>query len=113
MVDKFLIKRVLNNLISNAMFYGKNTQNIYIELNKTKERVEISIIDEGSGINEENINKIFKKYYTSAKKYSNIGVGLGLYIANKIVRSHKGEIYAKNNENKGACFTIALLLKNV
>ena len=111
-LDSFLIKRVLNNLISNAIFYGKNSKNITIELAKTQYEIIISVIDEGDGIKEEDINNIFTKYYTSAKKYSNIGVGLGLYIANKIVLAHNGKIEAKNNIDKGACFTIVLPLKN-
>ena len=111
-LDSFLIKRVLNNLISNAIFYGKNSKNITIELAKTQYEIIISVIDEGDGIKEEDINNIFTKYYTSAKKYSNIGVGLGLYIANKIVLAHNGKIEAKNNPDKGACFSIVLPLKN-
>ena len=108
LADSFLIKRVLTNLISNAIFYSKNSENIYINLNKHKKNIEISIIDEGKGIKEEEIKKIFKKYYSSTKKYSNIGIGLGLYIANKIMLSHGGKIVAKNNEGKGACFTVVL-----
>lgn len=111
-LDGFLIKRVLNNLISNAIFYGKNSKNITIKLEQTKQKVLISVIDEGDGIKEDDINNIFTKYYTSAKKYSNIGVGLGLYIANKIILAHNGKISAKNNSNKGACFTIELPYKN-
>ena len=111
-LDSFLIKRVLNNLISNAIFYGKNSKNITIELAKTQYEIIISVIDEGDGIKEEDINNIFTKYYTSAKKYSNIGVGLGLYIANKIVLAHNGKIEAKNNPDKGACFSIVLPLTN-
>ena len=107
-LDSFLIKRMLNNLISNAIFYGKNTKDIQIVLNKKEDELQLSVIDEGGGIKEENINKIFKKYYTSAKKYSNIGIGLGLYIVNKIVLAHKGKIEAKNIENKGACFCVTL-----
>jgi len=107
-IDVFLFKRVLNNLISNAIFYGKNTQNIIINFEKKSKTIEISVSDEGDGINQNDINKIFKKYYTSAKKYSNVGVGLGLYIANKIIVAHNGKIKAKNNPEKGATFTISL-----
>jgi len=108
-LDAFLIKRALNNLISNAIYYGKNSKNIEIILNKNENNIEISIIDEGEGIKED-LNKIFKKYYTASKKYSNIGVGLGLYIVNKIITAHKGKITAKNIENRGACFIIELPL---
>ncbi len=109
-IDKFLFKRALNNLISNAVFYGKNSRNIYISLNKNINSVEIIVSDEGDGIKEDIINDIFKKYYTSAKKYSNIGIGLGLYNVNKIVNIHNGKITAKNNKTKGASFIITLPL---
>lgn len=109
-IDKIMFKRVLNNLISNAIFYGKNSKEIDIELNKTKTKTEISVTDYGEGIKEEDMNNIFSKYYTSAKKYSKIGVGLGLYIANKVVLAHSGKLIAKNKPPKGACFTIELNL---
>lgn len=109
-LDPYLIKRALNNLISNAIYYSKNEKNIQIILSKKKDFVEISVKDEGRGIKENEINEIFKKYYTSQKKYSNIGIGLGLYIVKRIVQAHQGQIKAKNNKDKGACFTIILPL---
>lgn len=109
-LDPYLIKRALNNLISNAIYYSKNEKNIQIILSKKKDFIEISVKDEGRGIKENEINEIFKKYYTSQKKYSNIGIGLGLYIVKRIVQAHQGQIKAKNNKDKGACFTIILPL---
>ena len=110
-LDAFLMKRVLNNLISNAIFYGKDSKYIDIELIKHTEKFEISVLDYGDGINEEEIKNIFRKYYTSAKKYANIGAGLGLYIANKIVLQLGGKIKVQNISGKGAKFTIEFLLK--
>ncbi len=110
-LDAFLMKRVLNNLISNAVFYGKDSKYIDIELIKYTEKFEISVLDYGDGINEEEIKNIFRKYYTSAKKYANIGAGLGLYIANKIVLQLGGKIKVQNISSKGAKFTIEFLLK--
>ncbi len=109
-IDSFMIKRVLNNLISNAVFYGKNSRNIDIDFLKTENCIKISITDYGDGINENEIKNIFRKYYTSAKKYANIGAGLGLYIANKIILKHGGKINACNIKDKGARFTIELPL---
>ena len=109
-LDSFMMKRVLNNLISNAVFYGKNSKDIDIELNRTDKDIQISITDYGEGIKEDEIKNIFAKYYTSAKKYANIGAGLGLYIANKIILKHGGKIIADNVKGKGARFTIKLPL---
>ena len=56
----------------------------------------------------EDIDKIFNKYYSASKKYANIGIGLGLYIANKIAIAHNGSVKAENTIDKGAKFTIKL-----
>jgi K+-sensing histidine kinase KdpD len=109
-LDKFLIKRVINNLISNAISHSKHSDTIKINLIKTDKNIEIQVTDEGDGINKEDIKNIFEKYYTSAKKYSNTSCGLGLYISNKIILAHNGKIDAKNNSEKGATFTIYLPL---
>lgn len=110
-IDTLSFKRVINNLLSNALYYSKNSKNIYINLSKEEKEIKITIKDEGKGINEEDINNIFKKYYTVSKKYSNIAFGLGLYIVNKIVTAHKGKIIAKNNPDIGASFIINLPLQ--
>ena len=109
-LDKFLFKRVLNNLISNSITHSKDSKNIEINLTQNKDNIKISVKDEGKGIDETDINNIFEKYYTASKKYTNTSTGLGLYISNKIITSHKGKITAKNNESKGATFTITLPL---
>lgn len=109
-IDTLSIKRVLNNLIANAIHYGKNTKYIYINLVKNINNIQITVTDEGSGINEEDINSIFQKYYTCSKKYSNIAFGLGLYITNKIITAHGGKIEAKNSPNDGASFIITFQL---
>lgn len=109
-LDKFLIKRAINNLISNAISHSKNSNNIIIRTSQNENSVEISVTDNGNGINEQDINNIFEKYYTASKKYSNTSTGLGLYISNKIIAAHNGKIYAKNNPDKGATFTISIPL---
>ncbi len=105
-LDPFLIKRALNNLLSNAIKYSKNSKTIIIRLEKNLEGVVISFIDEGDGIKEDEINHLFTKYYTGAKKYSDVGLGLGLYIVNKIMLAHKGKLSAQNNKEKGANFSL-------
>lgn len=105
-IDTLALKRVLNNLISNALYYSKNSKQIYIDLFKDDKEVKITVKDKGLGINEQDINNIFKKYYTCSKKYSNISFGLGLYIANKIITAHKAKLEAKNNNDCGASFII-------
>ena len=106
---KIFISSIVHDTSDNT---SEIVRTITITLEKKQDEIIISIQDEGDGIKEEDINNIFTKYYTSAKKYSNIGVGLGLYIANKIIIAHGGKIKAKNNKDKGACFSIVLPKKN-
>ena len=65
---------------------------------------EISIIDTGAGISEENLSKIFEPYFTTKER----GSGLGLTMVFKIIREHRGEITVNSKEGKGSCFTITL-----
>ncbi len=109
-IDKLSFKRALNNLIYNALNYSKDAKNIDIDLVKNDDGIQLTVRDYGKGIDEEDINNIFKKYYTSSKKFSNASLGLGLYIVNKIISAHKGMLYAKNNPQCGASFTITLPL---
>lgn len=105
-VDKSRIAQVLSNLLSNA---DKFTKNGYIvvkvaKLNQEKE-IEVTVIDNGQGIDKEILPKLFEKFVTK----SDIGTGIGLYISKQIILAHGGRIWGKNNDNeKGAEFGFSL-----
>jgi two-component system osmolarity sensor histidine kinase EnvZ len=88
---KNLIKRCINNLIDNALKYGKK---INIELSKKKTNIFIKIEDDGPGIPEKEYENVFKPFYKidKARGENKSSVGLGLSIASDIVRSHGGYI---------------------
>jgi PAS domain S-box-containing protein len=77
-----------------------------VELDPDKEYFAFSVEDSGHGIDAEIMDKIFDPFFTT--KPSGEGTGLGLYIAKRIVDQHNGRIWAKNNTNGGATFTIIL-----
>lgn len=106
--DKLQLKRVIKNLIQNAILHSESEKNIDISVMKSQTDISISIIDYGKGISAEDLEMIFKKYYSTAKKFRKIGTGLGLYLAQQIVKSHGGEISVKNNDEKGTEFCIRL-----
>ena len=106
--DKLQLKRVIKNLIQNAILHSESDKSIDISILKTQTDVNISITDHGKGISKEDIEKIFKKYYSTAKKFRKIGTGLGLYLAQQIVKSHGGEITVNSSENNGTEFCIRL-----
>ncbi len=109
--DIFLIKRVLNNLVMNAFIHGKNSDKIDIHINKTADNFSIDIVDFGEGIDEEEIRKIFNKYYSLTNKSTRVSTGLGLYLSNKIIKKHKGTIEVESKKGEGSIFRIILPVK--
>ena len=71
-------------------------------------KVNISFIDNGKGISEEDIPRIFEKYASYAKKFKQVGTGLGLYLTKQIIELHNGEIIVESQLEKGSNFTFFL-----
>ena len=106
--DKMQLKRVIKNLIQNAILHSDTSKNIDIKVVKTTTDVNISVIDHGKGISKKDIEMVFKKYYSTAKKFRKIGTGLGLYLAQQIAKSHGGEITVNSVEGQGTEFCIRI-----
>lgn len=107
-IDKFLIKRVLQNLILNGLSHSVGSDFIEIALKTKGDNFQIDIKDNGLGIEEEEIKKIFDKYYSGSNGLSRSGVGLGLYLSNKIVKACGGKIKVKSVMGKNTVFSIVL-----
>lgn len=106
--DNMQLKRVVKNLINNAISHSETKKDVDIKLAQIPHFITISIIDYGKGISKENIDKIFNKYYSTAKKFRKIGTGLGLYLSQQIIKSHGGEIIVTSEEGVNADFCIKL-----
>lgn len=108
LLDKMQMKRVLKNLIQNAISYGKTNSDIEIKLFQKDKNIVLTVKDYGKGISKEDIDKIFNKYYSASKKFRKIGTGLGLYLSKEIVEAHEGKLAVKSEENKYTEFSIKL-----
>ncbi len=106
--DRIQLKRVIKNLIQNAISYGEPNSPIEIKIGEIPKYIVIHVKDFGKGISETDINKIFNKYYSAAKKFRKIGTGLGLYLALQIVKSHGGELSVESKEGNYTEFCIKL-----
>ena len=106
--DIFLLRRVIQNLILNAISYGMNSDYIDITIENNDTHYIIRVRDYGLGISKENMDKIFNKYYSAAELYSKAGMGLGLYLSNKIINTLGGSIQVASEENKGAEFSVIM-----
>ncbi len=106
--DKMQLKRVIKNLIQNAISYGEAHSPIDITIGEIPKFIVIKVKDFGAGISKTDIDKIFNKYFSAAKKFRKIGTGLGLYLALQIVKSHGGDLSVESEEGEYTEFTIKL-----
>lgn len=112
--DAWKLRQVVFNLIDNALKYNREGD-IEIKLEKEDDSLKLSVQDSGIGMTEETINNIFQKFSrgrdSAVAKVNAVGVGLGLYIAKRIVDDHGGEIGVTSpGEGKGSTFFIRLPL---
>lgn len=106
--DKMQLRRVIKNLIQNAISYGKPNTDIEIKIGEIPNYMVIKVKDYGEGISKENIERIFNKYYSAAKKFRKIGTGLGLYLALHIMRAHNGDLLVESVEGEYTEFCIKI-----
>ena len=93
--------QVLRNLIDNARSFTKGGSAIHIKLRRVGDDVETRVEDEGPGINPENIERVFERFYTDRPDQSfGKNSGLGLAISRQVIEAHKGRIWAENRMGK-------------
>ncbi len=97
------------NIVDNARQAMQNEGTIDIEINQDVElnRIYIDIADNGSGITEEDKEKLFLPYFSTKRD----GTGLGLAIASRVITEHRGYIRVRDNKPGGTIFTIELPIK--
>ncbi len=113
-IDPGKIIQVLNNLIGNAIKFTPSDGKIAVEaiLREQTKGIEVSVRDTGLGIDENDLHKVFDKFYQSGERVATdvSGTGIGLSIAREMVELHGGKIWAESEKGKGAKFTFILPL---
>jgi two-component system nitrogen regulation sensor histidine kinase NtrY len=104
--DREQLKRVIVNLLDNAIQAMQQKGRVWLstKYDMKRRRAVVSVADEGVGIALEDQEKLFVPYFTRKKT----GTGLGLAIVRRIITDHEGQIYAGQNQPKGAVFTFEL-----
>ena len=109
-VDPMRVGQVLGNLVSNAVKYGDKDAEIIIEAHRFDHEVEIVVTNHGPGIDPADLKHIFNRFARSktTKKSSASGLGLGLYIANGVIKAHGGRMWAESTPGKTTTFHMTL-----
>ncbi len=109
--DPPLLRQVALNLLKNALQAIDETGTVIVSTSRTEDSLEITIEDDGCGISEENLKKIFTPFFST--KPEGKGTGLGLLICRGIVELLGGSITVSSHEGKGAAFTVRLPIGEV
>jgi signal transduction histidine kinase len=109
-VDKLRLEQVFSNLLVNAAKYSQERSpiRVFAALEEGK-MIRISVVDEGIGMSEQNIRRVFEKFFRAeeiVRSYS--GLGMGLYIASKIINAHGGRIWIDSQLDVGSTFHFSI-----
>ncbi len=108
--DRDKIGQVLSNLVSNAIKYSPMGGTVTVTCEKCPGEVNISVVDQGIGINKTDQKRLFDRYYrindNNHKEVS--GFGIGLYLVSEILKYHQSEIKVESEQNQGSTFHFAL-----
>lgn len=119
--DPDKLEKIINNLLSNAVKFTEPGGTISVNLSlvfnsdddfsgdeREKQFIEITVKDTGRGISQQNINKVFNRFFQSDEEDSYSGTGIGLALVKELVNLHKGDIFVTSKPGKGTRFTIRL-----
>jgi len=110
MSDAHIIERILDNLLSNALKYSHPHSNVYVDVYQQNDKQVVSIRDEGTGIDKEEIPTLFTKYnkLSSRPSAGENSTGLGLFIVKRLTDELQGKIECESEKGKGTTFRLFL-----
>ena len=110
--DRDMMMRVLINLVSNAITYGRENGNIWVSISRDADNAIITVRDDGIGISEEHINRIWDRFYqVDGSRSAGNGSGLGLSIVKEIATLHNGSVSIESEKGKGSTFRVDIPLQ--
>lgn len=112
-VDSFLLGQAIYNLLENALDFSPPNSEVHISVTEEPHQINISVIDQGTGIPDYALDKVFDKFYSLprpayAKNAQQKSTGLGLNFVQEVVKLHGGKVRLNNHKNGGAIATIIL-----
>jgi two-component system NarL family sensor kinase len=106
--EELQLKRVLSNLIHNALNYTPAVGRIEVRLRQDDTYIRVEVQDTGPGLSEPDLENVFHRFYRLGGDRQVIGTGLGLYLSRQIIQAYKGDIWAENVRPSGCRFIFTL-----
>jgi len=112
--DEDLLLTAIRNLLENAVAYSPERTRVLVTTRRDGDRVEISVEDQGIGIPERDLQRIFERFYRvdPARSRATGGTGLGLAIVKHVTAAHGGSLTVRSVEGAGSTFTLSLPLRS-
>ena len=111
--DQVRLMQAFGNLLDNAVKFSPENSKVYISGTKLGDQVQIIVRDEGPGIPEHDLERIWDRLYRGDKSRSTKGLGIGLSVVKAVITAHKGQILVTNSAPHGASFLVTLPSCNV
>jgi len=108
--DKVRLLEAMKNIVNNALKYSPRGETVDVQVQKTAEAVRFSVSDSGPGLDEDDLDRLFKPFQRLGQQPTDgeVSLGLGLYLVNEIVSRHDGEVDVETEKGRGSTFTLIL-----
>jgi len=106
--DARAVEQIISNLLSNAVKYAPDAPDIAVTAVGVGDHVEITVRDQGLGIDEEDLPNLFKRFFRAGTSTGIVGTGIGLHLVKALVELHGGTIAAANKKGEGSLFKVRL-----
>lgn len=110
--DRFRLEQVITNLLTNAVKYSPQSNQVLINSVIKDDHILLSVQDFGIGIVKEELTTIFERFYRVDNGFRFGGLGLGLYISSEIIKAHEGILWVESETGKGSTFYFSLPRNN-
>ncbi len=112
-VDPRMLDQIVTNLLSNAIKYSPGRDRVLVRAVSDGREIRIVVADEGVGIPPEDIPRLFDKFFRASTSSGIAGTGIGLYLADQLVRLHNGRIEVRSEVGRGSIFSVHLPLSGI
>lgn len=111
--DQYRLIQVVTNYLSNGIKYSDGRKDVTLSVWHNDKTINVCVKDEGLGISKSQLPYIFQRFFRAEKTSNLEGIGLGLYLCQKIIHAHNGSVWAESEEGKGSSFYFSIPIHHI